>query len=104
MRRFYHVRHLIRMVANIVVTFPVIVFPSVFTLVTFKVNLVVRAFLIWKKRCFRNPLVRFGGYLILTRWMRKFRNGTFPAKLKRARSQMMRIGRPRSDMVPEMRR
>ncbi len=90
MSRFYHFRHFLRMVIHILVTFPLLVFPSVFTIVTFQVRHIRDAFLAWKRKFFRNSLVRFGGYLVIKNWLRKFRSSNFLDKLKSARHRVRR--------------
>ena len=100
MSHFYHFRHLFRMIIHVVISFPVIVFPSVFTLVTFRAGHVKQAFLLWKKRCFRNPLIRFGGYLILVNWMKKFESSAFLQKLKQARKLQFLRNQDQTKVIP----
>jgi hypothetical protein len=53
----------------------------------------------WRKwyRHWRNDLLRFGGWLVLQRWMALFRKGAFSRKLAEAKA---RLGRPPSTLHP----
>lgn len=93
---FYHFRHFLRITAHLLFTFPLMVFPSAFTLVTFRVKHVTNAFLEWKRRYFRNSLVRVGGYLILKNWFKRFKESNFLDKLQLARKHARNILRNRS--------
>lgn len=90
MSRFYHFRNFWKIVQNIMINFPVIVFTAAFTIVTFRVKYIVKAFKHWKKRYFRNYVLRFGGYIIIKSWLKKFNKGDFTEKLQNAREKMLK--------------
>jgi hypothetical protein len=77
------------MVLNIVVHFPRIFSLSAFTILTFRVKYVVNAFRRWKRLYFRNPLVRFGGYIVLKSWIRKFKKDSFLTYLSHGRARIL---------------
>ncbi len=80
MGRFYRFRHLFAIGRN------VLVFPAlVFSLWSIRYG--------WRKwyRHWRNDLLRFGGWIVLRRWMALFRRGGFAEKLARAQNH---IGQP----------
>lgn len=93
MRRFYGLHSLLRMLANMVVSFPIIVIPSAFTLVTLKGKHLVNAFQVWKRRFFRNDFVRTGGYFVFQRWYRAFRQGGFMERLTAAKNRLVERAR-----------
>jgi len=73
MGRFYRFRSMFSVAKN------VIMFPAlVFTLFDIRAG--------WRSwyRTWRNDLIRFGGWLILRRWLSEFRKNTFSERLRRA--------------------
>ncbi len=90
MSRFYSVYSFLNIFPPILLHFPLIVIPAAFTLLTLKVTYLKNAFLLWKKRYFRNPLLRVGGYITLRNWVRQFRKSHFTEGLKGMREKMKR--------------
>jgi len=82
MGRFYHIRHLFLIGLNI------LLFPSL----VFSLHNLRRGWHQWY-RSWRNDLVRFGGWLILRKWISAFKKGSFNEKLMRARTTL-RNSRP----------
>jgi radical SAM superfamily enzyme YgiQ (UPF0313 family) len=85
MRRFYSLRSIGQMIVRILFHFPIIMIPASTTLVTLKAHYLVNAFIHWKRRYFRNPLLRFGGFIIQKQWFKAFKESTFMEKLSTAR-------------------
>ncbi|MBN1797777.1 MAG: B12-binding domain-containing radical SAM protein [Spirochaetales bacterium] len=85
MGKFYRFHSFWHITTNILFHFPRLVFSSAFTIITFRVKHIINAFLIWKKKYFRNQLVRFGGYIILKNWIKKLKTGSFLEKLNKAK-------------------
>ena len=88
MRRFYGAHNLGYIVFNILFNFPLWVFPAVFTLFSFRVRYLVNSFRGWQRIFFRNQVIRFGGHFIVKEWLKKFKKGSFLAKLKRAKQKV----------------
>jgi radical SAM superfamily enzyme YgiQ (UPF0313 family) len=93
MGRFYRLQNLLNIVVGTLIHFPRMVFLASLSIVTFRVKYIVKAFLKWKSRYFRNDLIRFGGYLVLKSWLKKFKKDKFLQYLKRARQQLRHTGR-----------
>ncbi|MBI9098396.1 MAG: B12-binding domain-containing radical SAM protein [Spirochaetaceae bacterium] len=89
MKRFYHRAYFLRLVKNISLDFPLVLFPSVFTLFSGKVDLIKKAFYFWYRKFYQNNLLCFGGLIILRNWMRDFRKGDFLLRLAKAKKQNM---------------
>jgi radical SAM superfamily enzyme YgiQ (UPF0313 family) len=87
MRGFYRFNHIFKIIANILFHFPRIVFPASFTLLTLRVRYLTAAFRRWRRLYFRNQTLRFGGYLVVKGWIKKFNEGNFLLKLERAKVQ-----------------
>lgn len=83
-KRFYGVSYLFRIIKNIILDFPVIVFPSVFTLLSGKMCYMKKAFGFWYRKFYINNILRFGGSIIAMNWFHQFRKGDFIRKLKEA--------------------
>lgn len=83
MKRFYGISFLFRIMKNIILDFPVIVFPSVFTLLSGKIRYIKKAFGFWYRNFFQNNVLRFGGLIIIKNWLRQFRKNIFQKKLER---------------------
>ncbi|KJR44002.1 Elongator protein 3/MiaB/NifB domain protein [Candidatus Magnetoovum chiemensis] len=81
MRKFYNLQSFLQVSFNILFHFPRIVFPASLSILTFKVRHIVRAFLLWEKRYFRNYKLRVGGYFILSNWFKQSRKTEFAKKL-----------------------
>jgi radical SAM superfamily enzyme YgiQ (UPF0313 family) len=76
MGRFYRFRHMFAVGRN------VLIFPAmIFSLWNLRVG--------WRRwyRAWRNDLLRFGGWIILRRWISEFKKGPFAEKLARAKRQ-----------------
>ena len=87
---FYRFRNLIKMIFNMIIHFPRMVFLASLSIVTFRVTYIVGAFQKWKRRYFRNNLMRFGGYLILKSWLKKFKEDKFLILLQEAKRKIRR--------------
>jgi radical SAM superfamily enzyme YgiQ (UPF0313 family) len=83
MKRFYGISFFFRIIKNIILDFPVIVFPSVITLLSGKIRYVKKAFGFWHRKFFQNNVLRFGGLIIIKNWFRQFRKNIFRNKLER---------------------
>jgi radical SAM superfamily enzyme YgiQ (UPF0313 family) len=81
MKRFYGISHFFRVLKNILFDFPLIVFPSVFTLVSGKIRYVKKAFSFWYRNFYQNNMLRFGGLIIVKNWFKQFGKGVFQNKL-----------------------
>lgn len=81
MKRFYGISYFFRLVKNILLDFPVIVFPSIVTLISGKIRYVKKAFGFWYHTFYLNNLLRFGGLIIVKNWLRQFKKGHFTRKL-----------------------
>lgn len=81
MKRFYRSTYFFRVLKNILLDFPLIVFPSVFTLASGKIRYVKRAFSFWYRNFYQNNMLRFGGLIIVKNWFRQFSKGVFQNKL-----------------------
>ncbi len=88
MSRIYCIWRLGEIFINIVFHFPRLVFLSAPSIISFRVKYITRSFLHWKKHYFRNPLIRFGGYIILKNWIKKFKKDKFLQSLAKARTYM----------------
>jgi radical SAM superfamily enzyme YgiQ (UPF0313 family) len=90
MGRIYRFRNLFNIIVGTLVHFPRMVILASLSIVTFRVKYIIQAFLKWRSRYFRNNLIRFGGYLVLKSWLKKFKEDNFLQYLKRARQQLER--------------
>lgn len=88
MYRFYTFSNFWKIVKHIFVSFPAIVFPSSVTIVAGRVRYIQSAFTIWRRKYFRNYILRFGGYLIVKNWFRNFRKDPFLQKLHIAKNEL----------------
>jgi radical SAM superfamily enzyme YgiQ (UPF0313 family) len=88
MGKFYRFHSFWQISKNILFHFPRLVFSSAFTIITFRVKYIIDAFLIWKKKYFRNYLLRFGGYIILRNWIKNLKTGNFLEKLHKAKKEL----------------
>jgi radical SAM superfamily enzyme YgiQ (UPF0313 family) len=88
MKTFYNFRNFWKIVKNILVHFPRIVFTSTVTLLIGRVRYVVKAFIFWYKGYYRNQMLRFGGFILLTQWIKKFRKDPFLEKLDKAKKDI----------------
>jgi radical SAM superfamily enzyme YgiQ (UPF0313 family) len=87
MSRIYSPGRLLQIIINILVRFPIMVSLSTVSIVSFRVKYIVKAFISWKQRYFRNSLVRFGGYILLKKWMKTFNKDKFLESLARIRTE-----------------
>ena len=74
MGRFYHMRHMFG------IAFHTVCFPAI----VFHLHNLKAGWQGWLRR-WRNNVMRFGGWLILRRWIAEFRKGTFSSKLTAAK-------------------
>lgn len=88
MKRTYNPWRLGEMIINTLIHFPRLVFIPALSIITFRVRYLIRAFLHWKRRYFRNPSIRFGGYFVLKNWLKNFKKGNFLDRLTRARQKI----------------
>jgi len=88
MHSFYNFGNFWKIVKNILVNFPVIVFTSAFTIVIGRVRYIISAFNLWHRKYFRNYALRFGGYFIVKNWFKKFREDAFSEKLDIAKAEL----------------
>lgn len=88
MYRFYNFSNFWKILKNILINFPAIVFTSAFTIVVGRVKYITLAFNIWHRRYFRNYMLRFGGYFIVKNWFKTFRKDAFLEKLKIAKTEL----------------
>jgi radical SAM superfamily enzyme YgiQ (UPF0313 family) len=93
--RFYRFHSFLKVIWGAGVHFPRIVLVASFTIFTGSVKYIIRAYRYWKNRYFRNPFLRFGGYLLLKGWLKKFKKDRFLQYLRRAR-QLIARARTRS--------
>jgi radical SAM superfamily enzyme YgiQ (UPF0313 family) len=79
MGRFYRFRHMFAVARNVLI-FPAMLFP------------LWSLRLCWRRwyRIWRNDLLRFGGWIILRRWMAHYRKGVFTDKLAQAKQAVAR--------------
>ncbi|QTA85812.1 B12-binding domain-containing radical SAM protein [Desulfonema magnum] len=88
MYRFYHFSNFWKIVKNILINFPMIVFTSAFTIIVGRVRYIISAFNIWHRKYFRNYALRFGGYFIVKNWFKNFRKDPFLKKLNIAKAEL----------------
>jgi radical SAM superfamily enzyme YgiQ (UPF0313 family) len=87
MGRIYCPERLLQIIINIIIHFPFMVFLSSVSIVSFRVKYIIKAFIRWKQRYFRNSLARFGGYILLKKWVKKFKEDKFLDSLARTRAK-----------------
>lgn len=73
------------MILNSIIHFPRLVFLPALSILTFRVRYLNRAFWHWKNHYFRNPFIRFGGYIVLKNWVKSFKKDKFLDHLSQAR-------------------
>jgi radical SAM superfamily enzyme YgiQ (UPF0313 family) len=88
MKRTYHPWRLAEIIFNSLIHFPRLVFLPAFSILTFRVRYLTRAFLHWKRLYFRNPSIRFGGYFVLKNWLRNFKKDKYLERLNQARQHL----------------
>ncbi len=88
MYRFYTFSNFWKIVKNILIKFPAIVFTSSITIVVGRVRYIQKAFTHWRRKYFRNYLLRFGGHLIVKKWFKSFSNDPFMQKLHMAKKEL----------------
>jgi hypothetical protein len=76
------------MLFNVVIHFPRVVFLSLLSITTFRFRYIVRAFLKWKRRYFRNEFIRFGGHILFRQWLKRFKEDNFLQLLQKAKMQI----------------
>jgi hypothetical protein len=87
MGRIYNPRRLLEIIINILIHFPFLVFPPTVSIVSFRMKYITKAFVRWKQVYFRKPLVQFGGYIILKKWVKKFKKDKFLESLSGTRAK-----------------
>jgi radical SAM superfamily enzyme YgiQ (UPF0313 family) len=85
MSRIYSPKRLLEIFFNIIIRFPFMVFLSTVSILSFRVKYIIKAFIRWKQGYFRNSLVRFGGYILLKKWVKEFNKDKFLESLARTR-------------------
>jgi anaerobic magnesium-protoporphyrin IX monomethyl ester cyclase len=85
MQKFYHFQNFWKLVRNILFHFPGIVFTSSLTILLGRVNIIRSAFNTWKRKYFRNYILRFGGHIVAKQWFKNFKKSSFPVKLEEAK-------------------
>lgn len=88
MSRFYNLRIFWKIVKNILINFPAIIFTSAFTIIIGKVQYITSAFNMWYRKYFRNYALRFSGYFIVKNWFKQFRKDAFLEKLHLAKVEL----------------
>ncbi|MBB6479441.1 B12-binding domain-containing radical SAM protein [Spirochaeta isovalerica] len=88
MKRFYKRGFLARCIKNIIIDFPLIIFPSVLTILSGRITYIQKAFRFWHSRLFSNNAICFGGLLILKGWFKNYRKGNFPDLLRKAENTL----------------
>ncbi len=89
MGRFYGFHHFWMVVLNFLVYFPAFIFPSTLTLATMRVRYITSVFSWWKQTLLRNSAIRFGGWLVVRGWKKRFEEGDFPDRLKKAQQALL---------------
>ncbi len=89
--RIYRFRSFLKMLLSTLIHFPRMVIVASFTIFTFRVKYIIQAYRVWKAQYFRNPFLRFGGYIIMKRWLKKFKKDRFLEYLKRAKSFLKKV-------------
>ncbi len=82
MSGFYRPRYLLGLINAIIIHFPVIIFPRIATLITFRARYIVQGFRSWYHRYFRNNAIRFGGSFLVRQWKSYFRQSDFMSQLE----------------------
>jgi radical SAM superfamily enzyme YgiQ (UPF0313 family) len=85
MGRIYCPGRLLEIIINIIIRFPFMVFLSTVSIISFRVKYIIKAFIRWKQGYFRNSFVRFGGYILLKKWVKEFNKDKFLESLAQAR-------------------
>jgi hypothetical protein len=88
MYRFYNFSNFWKIVKNILINFPAIVFTSAFTIIVGRVKYITSAFNMWHRKYFRNYMLRFGGYFIVKNWFKNFGKDAFLEKLNIAKTEL----------------
>jgi radical SAM superfamily enzyme YgiQ (UPF0313 family) len=86
----YNLRHFFHVVFALVIGFPTIVFPSVLTLILFKVRHIKSAFNLWRRYFWRTEKIRFLGYFVIQGWLAKFKRSDFLLRLEQARQRILK--------------
>lgn len=88
MFKFYSFNNFWKIVKNILINFPAIVFTSSFTIFLGTFKYITSAFKMWHKRYFRNYAFRFGGHFIVKKWVKRFKEDDFSEKIKDAQIEL----------------
>ncbi|MBF0473907.1 MAG: hypothetical protein HQK93_09290, partial [Nitrospirae bacterium] len=78
-----------KIVNNVLINFPVIVLTSLITIFLGTIKYVTVAFELWHRRYFRNQAFRFGGYFIVKKWVKKFKEDDFLEKIRIAKDELI---------------
>lgn len=88
MKKFYKRTFFIHLVKNIILDFPIIVFPSLLSLIGGKPKKIRQAFDAWNKKYYQKSILRLGGNIIIRNWFKNFRSGDFLHKLNIAKKNI----------------
>ncbi|MBF0541365.1 MAG: B12-binding domain-containing radical SAM protein [Nitrospirae bacterium] len=89
MFKFYSFNNFWKIVNNVLINFPVIVLTSLITIFLGTIKYVTVAFELWHRRYFRNQAFRFGGYFIVKKWVKKFKEDDFLEKIRIAKDELI---------------
>jgi radical SAM superfamily enzyme YgiQ (UPF0313 family) len=84
---FYSFTNFFKLIFSLLFVFPGFIFISLFTFVSGKTKYFINAFNIWRRKLFNRHILKFGGYIIVKNWLKKFREGVFQQKLQEAKEK-----------------
>ncbi len=84
MGRLYRLGTVFKLLFTLLIHFPPIAIISSFSIFSFRVKYIVDTYMRWKKHHFRDAILRFGGYVLLKKWMRMFKSSDFSSRLEEA--------------------
>jgi len=87
MGRIYRPGRLLEIIIHILIHFPFMVFLPTISIVSFRVKYIIKAFIRWKNGYLRKPLMQFGGYIILKKWVKTFNKDKFLESLAGTRAK-----------------
>ena len=88
MHTFYNFSNFWKVSKNILIHFPLIMFPISITIAGGRVAYIKAAFRLWYRKYFRNCAVRFGAYFVVRGWFREFKKDRFLEKLNNAKLEL----------------
>jgi len=80
---FYSFSNIFKIIFNLIFVFPGFIFIYIFTFMSGKTKYFLKAFNIWRRKLFGKYIFKFGGYLIVKKWIKNFKDGVFQNKLKK---------------------